>query len=221
MLGVKKVPRCQKSADQTDKVVFGRDQSVKRNLESGILFVTTYHPKVKELGKMIRDLLPFLYTDGEVQKVFSPPPIVCYKNVRKIKDYIVRSKSYPVERKVGCQGCGSSRCQACKSISIIEEFTSFTTKKTYSINHSFDCNNKCLIYLLCCKSCGKQHVGNTTDHFRSRWNIYKSDARKTESDDIENVTQKFLKSHFLQHNHQGFLKDVEVQLTDKTQASDL
>ena len=61
--------------NQIDKVVFGRDQSVKKNLESGIPFVTTYHPKVKELGKMIRDLLPFLYSDGEVQKVFSPPPI--------------------------------------------------------------------------------------------------------------------------------------------------
>ena len=78
-----------------------------------------------------------------------------------------------------------------------------------------------MIYLLCCKSCGKQHVGNTTNHFRSRWNIYKSDARKTESGDIEHVTQKFLQSHFLQRNHQGFLKDVEVQLIDKTQASDL
>ena len=55
------------------KVVFGRHQSVKKNLESGIPFVTTYHPKVKELGKMIRGLLPFLYSDGEVQKVFSPP----------------------------------------------------------------------------------------------------------------------------------------------------
>ena len=133
----------------------------------------------------------------------------------------MQSKLYPVERKVGCRGCGSSRCQVCKSISITEEFTSFTTKKTYKINHSFDCNNKRLIYLLCCKSCGKQHVGNTTNHFRSRWNIYMSDARKTESGDIEHVTQKFLQSHFLQHNHQGFLKDVEVQLIDKTQASDL
>ena len=94
MLGVKKVPRCQKCADQTDKAVFGRDQSVKKNLENDIPFVTGYHPKVKELGKMIRDLLPFLYTDGEVQKVFSPPPIVSYKNVRKIKDYIVCNLSY-------------------------------------------------------------------------------------------------------------------------------
>ena len=61
--------------NQIDKVVFGRDQSVEKNLESGIPFVTTYD-KVKELGKLIRDLLPFLYSDREVQKVFSPPPIV-------------------------------------------------------------------------------------------------------------------------------------------------
>ena len=189
-------------------------------MKGGIPFVTTYHPKVKELGKLIRDLLPFLYSDGEVQKVFSPPPIVSYRSARKIKDYVVRSKLYPVERKVGCRECGSSRCQVCKRISITEEFTSFTTTKTYKINHSFDCNDKCLIYLLSCKSCGKQYVGNTIDHFRSRWNNYKSDVRKAESGDMKNVKQKFLQSHFLQRDHQGFLKDVEVRLTDKTQASD-
>ena len=43
---------------QTDKVVFCRDQSVKKNLESGIPFVATYHIHVNELGKLIRDLLP-------------------------------------------------------------------------------------------------------------------------------------------------------------------
>ena len=56
--------------NQIEKVVFGRDQSVKKTLESGIPFVTTYDPKDKELGKLIRDLFPFLYSDGEVQKVF-------------------------------------------------------------------------------------------------------------------------------------------------------
>ena len=64
--------------NQIDKVVFGRDQPVKKNSESSIPFVTTYHLKVKELGKLIRDLRPFLYSDGNVQKVFSPPPIVSY-----------------------------------------------------------------------------------------------------------------------------------------------
>ena len=37
---------------------------------------------------------------------------------------------------------------------------------------------------------------------------------------MENVKQKFLQSHFLQRDHQGFLKDVEVRSIDKTQASD-
>ena len=37
---------------------------------------------------------------------------------------------------------------------------------------------------------------------------------------MENVKQKFLQSDLLQRDHQGFLKDVEVWLIDKTQASD-
>ena len=37
---------------------------------------------------------------------------------------------------------------------------------------------------------------------------------------MENVKPKFLQSHFLQPDHKGFLKDVEVRLTDKTRRSD-
>ena len=69
--------------NQIDKVVFGRHQSVQKNLGSDIPFVTTYYPKVKELGKLIRHLLLFLYSDGEVQKVFSSHPIVLYRSARK------------------------------------------------------------------------------------------------------------------------------------------
>ena len=37
---------------------------------------------------------------------------------------------------------------------------------------------------------------------------------------MENAKQKFLQSHFLQDDHKGFLEDVEVRLTDKTQGCD-
>ena len=77
---------------QIDKVVFGRDQSVEKNLTSGVPFVTTYYSNVKKLRKLIRNVLPFLYSDGEVQKIFSPTPIVSYRIARKIKDHILRSK---------------------------------------------------------------------------------------------------------------------------------
>ena len=74
--------------------------------------------------------------------------------------------------------------------------------------------------MLSCKTFVKQYIGNTIDHFRSRWNNYKSDVRKAESSNMENVKQKFLRGHFLQNDHQGFLKDVEARLIDKTQGSD-
>ena len=51
-------------------------------------------------------------------------------------------------------------------------------------------------------------------------NKYDSEVRKAESDNMENVKLKYLQSYFLQKDDQGFLKDVDVRLIDKTQASD-
>ena len=56
--------------------------------------------------------------------------------------------------------------------------------------------------------------------FRSRWNNYKSEARKAESGNMGNIKQKLLQCHFIQPDHKGFIKNVEVRLTDKTQGSD-
>ena len=85
--------------EQINKVGFGKSQHNRNNSENGIPFVVTYHPIVKKLGKLIKDLLPFLYSDDDVQKFFSSPPMVSYRRARKIKDYIVRSKLYLLKEK--------------------------------------------------------------------------------------------------------------------------
>ena len=146
--------------------------------------------------------------------------MVSYRGARIMKNYIVRSKLHQLKIDVGCGGCGNGRCQVCKNIKVTDTFDSFTTKKSHKINHKFDCNAKCLIYLFSCRTCCKQYTGKTTDRFRYRWNNYKMEARKAENGDMENVKQKFLQSHFLQDDHKGFLEDVEVRLIDKTQGSD-
>lgn len=52
--------------NQLEKV-FGKDWPGNKYSENGIPFVTTHHPKIRELGKLIRDLAPFLCSDEEVQ----------------------------------------------------------------------------------------------------------------------------------------------------------
>ena len=91
--------------------------------------------------------------------MFYPGPMVSFRSARKVSSYLVRAKVYPLERTVGSFKCKKSRCQVCLNVNETDTFTSTVTKKTYKINHKFDCSDKCLIYLLTCKKCLIQYVG--------------------------------------------------------------
>ena len=56
-------------------------------------------------------------------------------------------------------------------------FSSTIDKKEYVINNTFNCNNKCIIYLTYNK-CKMQYVGKTIDDSRLQWNNYKDNNRK-------------------------------------------
>ena len=71
---------------------------------------------------------------------------------------------------VGSYKCNCNWCQVCQSISETDTFTCSNDGTTYKRNHKFDCNKKCLIYLITCKKYFKQYVGQAVGTFRSRWN---------------------------------------------------
>ena len=160
-----------------------------------------------------------MYQDEIVKRVFTPFPMVSYRNARKLSSYLVRAKLYPLERKRGFYKCCRSRCRVCNNIEETETFSSTVTGETCKINHHLCCNDKSLTYLLTCKVCSKQYTGKTADKFKSRWNNYKdSDRALLRSGEIK---QKFLHKHFLKDDHYGFEKDVSICLIDKTQSYDL
>ena len=101
----------------------------------------------------------------EVKNVFTPGPIVSYISARKISSYLVTAKLYPLERKVGFEKCGKSRCEVCLNIQETDTFMSTTTGESFKINHKLNCDDNSLIYLLTCKCCGKQYAGESTDEF--------------------------------------------------------
>ena len=130
----------------------------------------------------------------------------------------MRSKLYPQERKIGSSKCYSPGCLTCNNIKECDTFTSHVTKEMFKINHYFNSNKNCLIYLFACKVCGKQYVRSTTDKFRYRWNNYQNCQRKAERG--EDHMQKYLHDHFLSEDHDVLLNNVEITLIDKTGPSD-
>ena len=140
----------------------------------------------------------------KVKNVFTIGPTVSPISARKISSYLVRTKLYPLEKQVASEKCGKSRGKVSLNIEKIDTFISTTTNERFKPNHKLDCDGNCLIYLLTCKCCGRQYVGETTDEFRLRWDNYKSN----DSNDAWNEArmQKHLFEHFKMEGHSGFLE---------------
>ena len=204
---------------QMGKVKFGqRLKAGSKEAGFGVSFVIIYHPKLKKIIKIMKKLEHLLYQDESVKRVFTLPPMVSYRNARKLSSYLVRAKLYPLERKRGSYKCGNLRCLVCNNIEESGTFTSTVTVESFKVNHHPCCNDKCLIYILTCKVFKKQYTGKTVDRFRLRWNNYKESDRKFLRG--EEIKQKSLYGHFLSDSHQSFEEDVSICLIDKTDPSD-
>ena len=78
-----------------EKVNFRKNKSKSEiNKKKGVPFVVTYHPKLKDLSKIIKDNLYLLYMNDGVKKT-----------------KLVRAKLYPLERTVGSYKYGKKRCE--------------------------------------------------------------------------------------------------------------
>ena len=128
------------------KVRFSKQGQKSKKVKKGVPFVVTSHPLLDKLSFIIYgnlyllymnqevkniftsgpllDKLSFItyrnlyviYMNQEVKNVFTSGPIVSYRSARKISSYFLRAKLYPLERNVGSEKCGKSRCEICLSI---------------------------------------------------------------------------------------------------------
>ena len=77
--------------------------------------------------------------------------------------------------------CGSKRCKTCTHVSQGSTFKSTVTHKNYSVvspNLSMTCDSENVIYLITCRKCGIQYVGETGQKLRSRVNNHRNRLRQ-------------------------------------------
>ena len=186
--------------------------------KNGVALVLTFNSVLENFNNVIRKHVTILYRDRAVKALFTPAPFVAYRTGYSLKSHLVRAKVYPLERIVGSQRCNKPRCQTCRNVTETCTFQCSVDKKVYKINHQFNCDSKCLVYLVTCKQCLMQYVGVTVDKFRFRWNNYKMSHRNIVKG--EDAPQKSFHKHFLSKNHNGLLEDCEITFIDKTRPSD-
>lgn len=82
--------------------------------------------------------------------------------------------------------CLSSRCKTCPFIAKTHFFQSNITHKRYPIREQLTCDSTNIIYLISCKKCPKQYVGETKNKLRTRFNAHRSDIKLNRDKPVAN-----------------------------------
>ena len=94
---------------------------------------------------------------------------VAHKKIETAPASSSRSQSQP---------CKNPRCKTCIQVSNSNHFTNAETNKIYPIKGNMDCDSTNLIYLISCKKCPAQYVGETGNSLRTRFTQHRYNINK-------------------------------------------
>jgi len=73
--------------------------------------------------------------------------------------------------------CEKALCKCCMHINITSVFYNTDRDRIFTIDCSFDCNSKDVIYVISCLKCNKLYVGQTARMVKDRLNNHRSDIK--------------------------------------------
>ena len=103
---------------------------------------------------------------------------------------------------VGCAvPCGKRRCHCCLYLKSASDFDSRYSESEFTITGKLDCNSSNIVYLIECKKCEEQYVGETSKPLKVRLSNHVSDINRYKGTSIA--------EHFNQFDHNG-VEDLQI-----------
>ena len=191
------------------------DRGEKNKQSNGVNLVIDYHPAFRGLYGIFKELQSVVNLSAVLGKIIPKEPMICYRRPKNLKDHLVRAKLRRMDKVVvGMLKCEGKRCKVCDSVDVENTLRSSVSGRIFHINHRFNCDSSGVVYLITCKKCEKQYVGNTVTPFRKRFNNHKSSVNRYGKGQRE-ICGKHLYSHFYTDGHSG-IKDFLVKIIDVT-----
>ena len=109
--------------------------------------------------------------------------------------------------------CNKPRCKTCKHLKEGNTFTSNVTGNSYNVlakNPVMTCDTKNVIYVISCRKCGIQYVGETSQMLRQRTNNHRSR--------LKNLGVQYLYKHYYNDGHSE--DDITIMPIEEIEISD-
>ena len=145
-----------------------------------IPFVCTFNPSLPNIGKTVNQYWGLLKNSSKnsVKEIFKCKPVIAYKRPSNLQDILVHSHlNRSVNKDCKISKCCRARCTHCKYITESKHFSSSVLCRDFQVKHNLTCSSSDVIYLITCKKCKLQYVGQTSQKCSVRMNSHKFDIK--------------------------------------------
>ena len=136
-----------------------------------IPLIVTHNPANPNLNKIINKHWHLVEKCNNNQ-TFLDKPLVAYRRNKSLSDKLVRAKWDPNPTKGTTQTTSPCKtpwkCNFCPKKSNTGKYTSSVTGRTYTGPTNYTCRTQNVVYLITCKQCKEQYVGETYRTFGER-----------------------------------------------------
>ena len=150
--------------------------------------VVSFHPNLPPLRSITNDNHHILHTSDRLQQAVPDTPILAYRRPRNLRDLLVRAEVRPLSdtnptTHQGTFTCDSNRCVVCKEhIKEGDSFISNSNNSSHRIRSNITCTTSNVVYLISCRVCGVQYVGETKNALKRRFYGHRSTVNTVKLD---------------------------------------
>ena len=174
--------------------------------------VVTFHPDLPHLTRILRDHQCVIDISPRLKGALPKCPLVAYRRPPNLRDILVRA-AFKQQRETykGNSPCKHPRCKTCAHIKTGTMFNSTTTGAQFRVKATADCGTSNVVYLIECRRCAIQYVGETENALRVRLTGHRSDIKHRR---IEKPVAK----HFSLPDHS--MEDLKIMVIEKIHRED-
>ena len=176
------------------------------------VLVIQFDPRMPSLPRIVqKHWRSMISADPYLRQVFPLPPLIAYRRPKNIREMVIKARVPPVyirptRIQTGYKKCTNVSCLTCPYSIPGKLIKSSASDFKIEVNASVNCKSRNIIYLLTCKHCGDQYVGETDREANKRLIDHRGYVNR-------NDESKATGFHFNLPGHS--VSDIQFQIIEK------
>ena len=179
------------------------------------VFVAMFDRRLPSIPNIVKKHWRTMTLNPHMLSIFPKPPLVAFKRPQNLRDKLIRARVPPPQSRPkrvinGMLKCNKP-CSICPYVKVQKVVKSTSNDKVVHLHKHHTCEDKNICYVIECKKCNLQYIGETDRTLKDRFLEHRGYVRREEE-------SKATGHHFSTSGHS--MADMSVSVIERIRSSD-